>query len=309
MVWGEPPILTAIGTEPMHPEAHDTRSTLAIEYVLGRQCHNGGFCFYRFEDLEEPNLGDTWHALASLRLLGADIPHRDTLLTWLNRYPTASLHRDALFYWTFSHRLIDPEWVPDDRIRERIRQLPLQPPGQTDDVSDALAARLRSIRLKATFGAVEPAPRIIQWLHDLHDGGYGRKPNLLDTADALELLGMLGVEDRTEDTRAFVDALQTPLLGFNNTRDSHYCRLRILYAGVRCCRRLGIPIRHPDVIVATVHAAQRPDGAFADVPGALPTLETHHQALALLAMITGAHSGTTCAHDGGDSPCTIPRQP
>jgi hypothetical protein len=44
----------------------------AARYIAGRQCQGGGFCVYRNVYLEEPNLSDTWHALAGLRLLGVD---------------------------------------------------------------------------------------------------------------------------------------------------------------------------------------------------------------------------------------------
>jgi len=41
----------------------------AAAYVTGRQCRNGGFCYYRYADLEEPNLHDTYYAVAAGGLL------------------------------------------------------------------------------------------------------------------------------------------------------------------------------------------------------------------------------------------------
>lgn len=35
----------------------------SLKYVTSRQCRNGGFCFYRTEYLEEPNLYDTYMRL------------------------------------------------------------------------------------------------------------------------------------------------------------------------------------------------------------------------------------------------------
>lgn len=31
----------------------------AVRYIAGRPCRDGGFCFYRTAELEEPNLADT----------------------------------------------------------------------------------------------------------------------------------------------------------------------------------------------------------------------------------------------------------
>lgn len=41
----------------------------AADYVTSRQCCNGGFCYYRYADLEEPNLHDTYYAVAACELL------------------------------------------------------------------------------------------------------------------------------------------------------------------------------------------------------------------------------------------------
>ena len=56
----------------------DAALARARAYLLGRQCANGGFSFYRGEYLEEPNTHDTWHALAAMRMLGTPPPGRET---------------------------------------------------------------------------------------------------------------------------------------------------------------------------------------------------------------------------------------
>ena len=259
-----------------------SRLSLAARYVRGRQCRNGGFCFYRHEHLEEPNLFDTWHALKSLDILDVEPPRQSAIDGWLEGIDSAALNRAALYYWTSSRRLIRPTWAPDDRVWSRIEELPLLPPRRAGDLSGPLAGLLHMARLKSAFSHVEPAPLVVDWLHRHHHGGYGEKPNLQDTARALELLEILGTPDRSDDTREFVESLQSTSWGFNNTLDSTYCRLGTLLAGVRCCARLGLPVRNVDVIRSIVSSAQRADGAFADVPGALSTLESHHHALALL---------------------------
>ena len=55
----------------------------AHAYLMGRQCANGGFSFYRSEFLEEPNPHDTWHALAALCLLGTEAPRREDIIRFV----------------------------------------------------------------------------------------------------------------------------------------------------------------------------------------------------------------------------------
>lgn len=260
----------------------------AAAYVQGRQCRNGGFCFYRNEYLEEPNLSDTWHALAALKLLQVTTPRSDDVEAWLAGFDPTTLHPEALHDWAFSRQLIRPAWAPAPQLTRQIATLPLLPPDQPDNFSGSLGQLLRIAQLKAAFAIVEDVPVIIAWLNDHHHGGYGAKPNLQDTALALELLAAFGAADKTAETRAFIDSLQSPSLGFNNTLDSRYCRIDILLAGVCCCIQLDLPVRYGDVIASTVFAAQRADGAFADVPGSLPTLESHYAALVLLDMLKRA---------------------
>lgn len=264
---------------------HDDSCARASLYVLGRQCRNGGFCFYRNEHLEEPNLSDTWHALASLKLLGTAAPRAQTLEAWLEAIDPGGLHPEALHDWVFSRQMLRADWQPDPQICRRIAALELLPSQREGGGSYSLAALLRIVRLKSGFSTLERPADLIAWLDRHRHGGYGDKPNLQETAQALELLAAFGTPDQTAVTRVFVDSLQSQLMGFNNTLDSRYCRLDILLAGVRCCAQLNLPIRHADVIAKTVFSAQREDGAFADVPGALPNLETHYSALRLLDLL------------------------
>jgi hypothetical protein len=261
----------------------------AARYIAGRQCQSGGFCVYRNVYLEEPNLSDTWLALAGLRLLGVDLPRPHEVSGWLDSFHVALLHHSALHDWIFSKQLLDAAWTPDPQLRQRIAALPLLPPQQEDAAWSPLKELIRVARLKATFARIEGAAEVVTWLQGLRHNGYGSKPNLQDTALALDLLALLGAPDETEETRAFVDALQSPYLGFNNTLDSRHCRLETLLAGVQCCAHLGLPVKHGAVIVSTVFAAQRGDGAFADVPGSLATLDSHYNALVLINMLMPLH--------------------
>jgi hypothetical protein len=271
------------------------RLARAVQYVVGRQCQSGGFCVYRNDYLEEPNLSDTWHALAALKLLDADIPRLQAVDSWLDSFCFTSLHHDALYDWLLAKRLTHVNWCPDAQTVDRIAALPLVPPRQADSYRGALQSLLRTVRLKAAVSAPCRAPGVLAWLHGLRHLNHGASTNLMDTAAVLELLAALGEPNESDEIRAFVDALQSPYMGFNNTLDSRYCRLDTMLAGMQCCVRLGLAVRFQQVIRFIAFAAQRQDGAFADVPGALPTLESHHTALVLLSMLIPLHCGTDAA--------------
>jgi len=278
-----------IGSSGLPSENLSDQLARAARYIAGRQCQDGGFCVYRNAYLEEPNLSDTWLALAGLRLLGVDIPRPNEVGIWLDGFNVALLHHSALHDWVFSKQLLDATWAPDTQVCQRIAALPLLPPKQKNASLSSLKGLLNVARLKAEFASVEGATEVVTWLQGLRHQGYGSKPNLQETALALELLAMLGAPDETDQTRVFVDALQSPYLGFNNTLDSRCCRLDILLAGLQCCARLGLSVKYGEVIAAIVFAAQRGDGAFADAPGSLATLESHYNALVLINMLMPLH--------------------
>ena len=263
----------------------------ALAYLRGRQCRAGGFCFYRSQYLEEPNLLDTWHALAAYDLLGQRVPRRGALDTWLDGFDPAALHHPrVLGYWALSKRLLAPAWQPSPQLLGRILAIPLDPPSDREDPSGWLARTLEAARLQARFTGLGPRPALAAAVRAWHRGGYGPKPNLQDTARALALLALLGEPDRGESTARFVESLQDPQLGFCNTLDSRYVRLDVLLAGVQSCRLLGLPIRYPEVGLSLVRAAQTAEGAFADVPGALPTLQSHYTGVALVVACRAAEA-------------------
>ncbi|WP_449425497.1 hypothetical protein [Rhodanobacter lindaniclasticus] len=62
----------------------------ARAYLLERQSPSGGFCFYRGYYAEEPNLSDTWHAIAVLiGLLGVDLPEKNSHASFVIGQPIA----------------------------------------------------------------------------------------------------------------------------------------------------------------------------------------------------------------------------
>jgi len=84
---------------PSAPSPARLRSAVAngLAYLRSKQSDNGGFCFFKFRYLDRPNLRDSYHAAAALRLWGCDIPRRDALIRFLREEKRDDV--DGLFYF------------------------------------------------------------------------------------------------------------------------------------------------------------------------------------------------------------------
>lgn len=274
----------------MRPPASAEVADAAVRYIAGRQCRDGGFCFYRTAELEEPNLADTWFALSGLRWLGAPVPRADAVVRWLEGFDAQALHDEVLHHWVRSLQWLQPGWRPDAGTLARIAGLALPVPEDGLGLSRTLGVLLWRVSLQAAFGLTRPQPALVQALLDHRREGAWGEPvaNLQDTAAALRVLALLGVREVHAQTRQFVDARQSAALGFDNTATARYSRVDILCAGVDACALLEVPLQHAHKVRAITLGAQRGDGAFADVPGALPDLQSHQSALRLLAALAQA---------------------
>jgi len=61
-------------------------SQAAVAYLASRQSPSGGFCFYRTEFLDQPNLADTYCAVRGLMLLGESVQHRQRVPSFLESF-------------------------------------------------------------------------------------------------------------------------------------------------------------------------------------------------------------------------------
>ncbi|MGD9788188.1 MAG: hypothetical protein AB7U30_09585 [Sulfuricellaceae bacterium] len=255
---------------------------LAGNYLDSRQCRNGGFCFYRTEYLEEPNLYDTYYALAAYRLLERPVPEREKAAAYLEGQRARSSQPDFLYYLGCSLRLLDME-AADREFLDDVAGLRLSIPGSGTAFSDWLAAAIKTARLKKSFTRLDPQPEAVRFLGSCRrEGGYGSKPNLPDTFRALCLLAELGRLPEDRESARFVDEMQTPSLGFRCTGDSLFTHLGVLYAGVFSCALLRIPVRYPHRALDFVLASQGGHGGFAPAPESLGDLRTHCMSLRLI---------------------------
>lgn len=253
----------------------------AAPYLRSRQSYNGGFCFYKSMGIDEPNLHDSYHAIAAFHLLREEVPRVDELVHFLGSFPAAGVHQ--LYYCAFGLRLMDDA----ARIPAALLGGILAPKPADSAVSTAwLQATLRAARLKQRFAELRPDEHLVAAIQKLeHGGGYGDKPNLTDTCLCLNLLALLRHYAQPPLIRGFLEGLQRPSFGFTLTSDSGIASLDLIHAGLRCCLMLGIPVRYAADALSFTLACQSASGSFARSPGALPDIEQTHRALQIIAML------------------------
>jgi len=118
----------------------------------------------------------------------------------------------------------------------------------------------------------------------LRHGGLGVHVNVWDTYLALAIGSFLELES-TVNTVTFVDSLQQPPFGFLMTPRSVMPSLDVVYAGVRCCELLRLPVRYAREAIGFILSCQTSDGGFSHAPSALPNLEFTYRALQTLALL------------------------
>ena len=265
--------------------------THAAEYLRSRQSCNGGFCFYRYGGLDEPNLHDTYHAVAAFRLLGEEVPRGDETSRFLAAFPAAGVHQ--LYYCVFALDMLGRAQLDDGRLQS-IASLTLHVPERADAASPSgwLEAALRLLRLRKRLGRSTDGEIAAAFVAQLESegGGYGDKPNLLDTFSCLRILALLAKPLPAAAAR-FVERLQMPSFGFTMSEDSSMASLELVEAGVKCCAMLGVPVRYPADALAFALACQTGNGGFSRTPGALPGIEQTRRALQVIALLASPPPG------------------
>jgi hypothetical protein len=255
-------------------------------YIRSRQSDNGGFCFYRTDYVDEPNLHDTYYAVAALKLLGAEVARKDRLVQFVDGFPLWGLN--YLYHYAFTLDLLGQDRIIDKDRLARIHSLTIAAPqalrsGQTRAwLEDALM----TLQLRRRFAEIAEYPEVAHLINSLNrGGGYGAKPNLWDTYLSLSILEALGKYQPKEETLRFVEEQQVPSLGFALSEDSLMANLEVLHAGVKCCALLGVPVKYGADVLAAVMCCQASDGGFARAPTALPDLKLTYRGLKVIALV------------------------
>jgi hypothetical protein len=262
----------------------------ARDYLLGRQSPAGGFCVYRSEWLDEPNLFDTWHAVAALGLLRTPVPDAAACARFVaSRAVQPQPH--ALYYRVRSLRALGASDPRNGQVRDAVAHLVEQLPAAgtpTSRLAGLLQALRHGVWLKNHFGLPSPHAAIADALRSLQDdgGGYPVPADLVTTEAVCAVLRLCG-QDIAARTADYVDALAVPGCGFRLTAASLSPTLETTSAGIRCTLASGRTVRYAANAQRFILACQGGRGGFARAPDALPDIACTHLALEALKLLNG----------------------
>jgi len=263
-----------------------------IEYIRERRCSSGGYCFYR---LDEPNAGDTFHALASLAMLDA-LPDNDIATReYLHSFQNSEKHfSNVNVRYAVARSLLLLGEKSDEDPASWILPLLTPPPRSIRPVeSSSLFEHLYLLTSLCTHLGVgipseKKAEIITAVLHYQHtDTGFGHPVStIIETADALAILASLGYPVSLTGSTEFLKQCEDPASGFLAVPGSKPGYLEHIHAGVHACSVLGY---HPDVLdqcrefILSCHLGN--GGYVRSIFGGSATLENTYLALHALAMI------------------------
>ena len=271
----------------MIPEQETT-----IRYIRDRRCVSGGYCFYR---LDEPNAGDTFHALASLAMLGAFPNDDDAPRSYLRTFQ----HPDGRFSnVNVGHAVIRslniigecPNIDPTDWILSS-----LVPPGDSARPveSSSLFEHLYLLTdLCLLLGVAIPVGKkdaiisaVLRYQHP--DTGFGNPHStIIETAHALAILAALGHPVSLTGSKEFLKQCEDPAFGFLAVPGTRPAYLEHVHAGELACSVLG---HYSPVFVQCeefIRKCCRENGGYVrSIFGGSATLENTYLALDALTMI------------------------
>lgn len=280
----------------------------AAAYIRSRQSPSGGFCFYRYSSVDEPSLGDTYYAVAALRLFDIEVPNSRKTVEFVAQARSFGLTYLYFGAFTLDHLGLNSQ-ISEETL-QGIGNLTITVPevASSVDTSGWLESVRKTVRLQQQFTPTAPGraahgeklaailvprasrsenryARLSVFIADLMNrGGFGVRTNLWDTYLAVGIGALLGLRPPGEMI-AFVDSLQHPPVGFLMTPQSVMSSLDVAYAGVRCCETLGIPVLHKEEVLDFTLGCQSANGGFAHAPMALPNLEFTYRALKILVIL------------------------
>jgi hypothetical protein len=282
----------------------------AAAYIRTRQSPSGGFCFYRYGGIDEPNLGDTYYAVAGLRLFGIEVPNARKTADFVSQARIFGL--TYLYFCSFTLDHLGLASKISEETLAAIRNLPVAAPegAASVDSSGWLESVRKTIRLQQRFTPLTFGSSTRQGKHAQTPGpvaseapsesfhphasafvaglmkrrGFGVRSNLWDACLALSIGALLGLRP-PEDMAAFIDSLQQPPIGFLMTPRSAVASLDVAYAGARCSQILGLAVRYHEELIDFTLSCQSTNGGFAHAPMALANLEFTYRGLRTLAIL------------------------
>jgi hypothetical protein len=264
-----------------------------VQYVRERRCPSGGYCFYR---LDEPNAGDTFHALQVLSLLGEKIRDEETVsfLQGLQKSDGSySSHAAAL---------------SAGRALQLLGAVPLY--DATPFISCSIPCISPKTQVIESFSLFEPlytwlslillhrGPLPEEWREQItgtilrfqgETGGIGFPSGTLqDTWQAAEILVVLGYPRENLGISRFIWSCEDPEFGYLGRPGTRPPSLEHLYTGLRLSALLGTAPRYAGACRAFIEQCAHHSGGFVrSVFGGSPTLEFTARAVESLAILEG----------------------
>lgn len=269
-----------------------------IRYITERRCASGGYCFYR---LDEPNSGDTFHALASLAMLGAVLDDDAT-----RSYLHAFQRTDGSFSnVTVGHAVCRSLAILSERPQADptgwILSL-LLPPGDSARPVESSSLFWRTYLLAdlcTLLGIAIPADKkaavistVLRYMHP--DTGFGSQySTIIETGHALAILAALRYPVSMTGSTEFLKRCEEPSFGFLAVPGVTPAYLEHVHAGVLACSVLGYRSPAHEHCREFIRRCQIGNGGYVrSVFGGSATLENTYLALAARAMIDRIAAGS-----------------
>ena len=261
------------------------------DYVLNCRCNRGGFCFYM---LDEPNGSDTYYALSTLRLLGADRNDDDTV-AYLKRMQKDDGAYDSIYsaYYSIKSLLLlneKPLYNPEGYILNHMRIYNV----------DHLPAGINSI-FKPMFYFVDLTSImnvevnnnikdsildfILQFKHDDHGFGYNYS-TLIETSQALAILAGLNYPIESLGTSHFLTECESAVYGFSNIPNTAPSFIEHVYAGIRASTLMDYQPRYVNRCIEFILNCQNKNGGFSRSSLGIATLEYTYYAIHSLSLLS-----------------------
>jgi len=263
-----------------------------IRYITERRCASGGYCFYR---LEEPNAGDTFHALASLAMLGEVPDDDDATRSYLHSFQ----HNDGGFAnVNVGHAVCRALGILGEKPRADptgwILSL-LLPPGDSArpvESSSLFGNTYLLADLCLRLGIAVPPDKkdvlisaVLGYQHK--DTGFGSPySTIIETSHALAILAVLGYPVPMTGSTEFVKHCEDLSFGFLAVPGVTPAYLEHVHAGVHACSVLGYRSPAHGTCRDFISRCLLGNGGYTrSVYGGSATLENTYLALAARAMI------------------------
>lgn len=281
-----------------------------IQYIQDRRCVSGGYCFYR---LDEPNAGDTFHALASLAMLGAFPNDDDATRSYLHSFQ----HPDGHFsnvnvghavirsLMMFGERpYLNPTgWILSSLVPPGDRTRPVE--------SSSLFEHLYLLSGLCTLLGIAIPPdkkseiisAVLRYQHPDTGFGYPRS-TIIETAHALAILEMLGYPVLSTGSEVFLKQCEDPAFGFLAVPGTRPAYLEHVHAGVLA----GSVLNHDSPVFVQceefIRKCCRENGGYVrSIFGGSATLENTYLALDALTMIGRMREDLNSKKEGNGIRC------